>query len=153
MKCLNDEEIQKYLDGELSEYSANEVGEHLNICMVCRKNFVTVREMKSQIFSLFDEITTAEIPIAVPTFHTHKQTSGLRNIIAIATVAASILIFIGLGVNIKKKMVIQKQRENSIKAIYEFTHNTDPNKMLHEKQIIIVVTNSSGEVVETSVTE
>jgi hypothetical protein len=153
MNCLNETEIQKYLDKEFPEQLLLEIADHLSTCTICKERFVEARETKNQIFSFLDEVRALEQTIEVPEFRPIKQNKSRKLIISVVSVAATVLILIGMGIHLKSQNLKQKQSENTDKATYEITRKADPNKMFHDKQIIVVETNASGEVVETSFTE
>ncbi|MEI8046116.1 MAG: zf-HC2 domain-containing protein [Bacteroidota bacterium] len=153
MKCLSETELQEYLDGELLDEILNEVQEHLNVCPDCMENFCKAQESKSRVFTFLDELAAFDMPLEVPVFKISKKKRRMKKLVLITSIAASILLSIGIGIRINNQKTTQKQMDNITKAMYEITRNTEPNKMMHDKQIIIVVTNSSGEVIETSITE
>ena len=153
MNCLSEKEIQQYLDNELPEDKLNEVQQHMKVCAVCKNNLSQVQELKSKIFIVLDEFVALDLPHEIPVFQFIPKKRSLKKYILITSIAASILLFIGIGIRINNQKNIQKQMYNITKATYEITRNTDLNKMVHNKQIIVVTTNSSGEVIESSLTE
>jgi hypothetical protein len=153
MNCLNEIEIQQYLDYELPEEIMNEVEQHLKLCSTCKETYSQSLESKSQVFAFLDEFASFDLPRQIPVFKLGSKKRGLKKIIVITSIAASIILFIGFGIKINYQNTTQKQINNITKATYEITRNTDPNKMLHDKQVIEVTTNSSGEVIETAITE
>jgi hypothetical protein len=153
MNCLSEKEIQEYLDHELTQNRLLEVEQHLKNCSVCKVTYNQAQESKSQLFAFLDEYTSFEIPQQIPAFKIEPRLSSLKKYILITSIAASLLLFTGIGIRINNQRNMQKQLNNITKATYEITRNTDLNKMVHNKQIIVVTTNSSGEVIETSLTE
>ena len=153
MNCLSETDIQQYLDLELTEDRKDEMEQHLKECSVFRLTYNQAQESKSQIFAFLDEYSSFDIPQEIPIFKIEPKISGLKKYILITSIAASMLLFIGIGIRINNQRNLQKQLNNITKATYEITRNTDLNKMVHNKQIIVVTTNSSGEVIETSLTE
>ncbi len=153
MNCLNETEIQRYLDGEFPKHMLPEISEHLISCSICSELYEEAIESKNQVFSFLDEVSAFEQAIVIPEFLPKQYTIRLKLIVYWLSAAATILLFVVFGIHMKSQSIKQKQLENTAKATYEFTRNTDPNKMFHDKQIIVVMTNSSGEVVETSITE
>jgi len=153
MNCLSETEIQQYLDHESTEERLNEVEQHLKECSGCKETFSHAQESKSQIFTFLDEYTSFDFPQEIPVFKYTPKKRSLKKYILITSIAASILLFIGIGIRINNQNNMQKQKNNITKATYEITRNTDLNKMVHNKQIIVVTTNSAGEVIESSLTE
>ncbi|MFA5971297.1 MAG: zf-HC2 domain-containing protein [Lentimicrobiaceae bacterium] len=153
MNCLNEIEIQKYLDRELPEEMLNGVEQHLKLCSACKDTYSQALESKSQVFAFLDQFAAFDTPREIPVFKPGLKKRSLKKIVAITSIAASILLFIGFGIKINNQKTTQKQIDNITKATYEVTRNIDPNKMAHDKQIIVVTTNSSGEVIETTITE
>lgn len=153
MNCLIETEIQQYLDRELTGDRFHEVEQHLKECSVCRLTYNQAQESKSQIFAFLDEYTSFDIPQKIPIFKIEPKKSSLKKYILITSVAASILLFIGIGNRLYNQRNMQQQLNNITKATFEITRNTDLNKMVHNKQIIVVTTNSSGEVIESPLAE
>jgi len=153
MNCLIETEIQQYLDRELTGDRFHEVEQHLKECSDCRLTYNQAQESKSQIFAFLDEYTSFEIPQEIPIFKIEPKKSSLKKYILITSVAASILLFIGIGNRLYNQRNMQQQLNNITKATFEITRNTDLNKMVHNKQIIVVTTNSSGEVIESPLAE
>jgi hypothetical protein len=153
MNCLSETEIQQYIDQELAEDRFNEAEQHLKNCSVCMETYNQAKESKSQIFAFLDEYTSFDSPLEVPAFKIKTKKRSLVKYILISSIAASVLLFIGIGIRINNQKNMQKQMNNITKASYEITRNTDLNKMVQNKQIIVVITNSSGEVIESSFTE
>ncbi len=153
MNCLNETEIQKYIDSELPETMLNEVKVHLEMCSVCNEGIRQAQESKSEVFTFLDEFAALDLPVEIPVFKAMPKKMSLKRYVLFTSIAASILLIIGFGIRMNNQRTSKKQIINITKAQYEITRNTDPNKMLHNKQIIVVITNSSGEVIETSITE
>lgn len=151
MNCLNESTLQKYLDGELADTALMEVETHLKLCPVCLDNYTLAKNAKQQVFNFIEELSSLEPEIEIPVFQYPSKTSRFKKLVYIGiSIAASILIFIGIGIQFNNHKAKQKQLENITKATYELTRNTDMNKVIHNKQIMVVVTNASGEVIETS---
>ena len=153
MNCLSETEIQKFLDHELTEDRFYEAEQHLKDCSVCMETYNQAKESKSQIFAFLDEYISFDSPMDVPVFKVETKKSSLKKYILITSIAASMLLFIGIGIQINNQKNRQKQMNNITKATYEITRNTDLNKMVQNKQIIVVTTNSKGEVIESALTE
>ena len=153
MNCLSEAEIQQYLDQELQEDKLNEIRQHVKTCAVCMEKYSQAQELKFKIFAVLDEFIAVELLHEVPVFQFIPKKRSLKKYILATSIAASILLFIGIGIRVNKQKNIQKQMDNITKATYEITRNTDLNKMVQNKQIIVVSTNPSGEVIESSLTE
>lgn len=153
MNCLIETEIQQYLDRELTGDRFHEVEQHLKECSVCMLTYNQAQESKSQIFAFLDEYTSFDIPQQIPVFKVELKKSNFKKYILVTSVAASLLLFIGIGIRISNQRNNQKQLNNITKASFEITRNTDLNKMLHNKQIIVVTANSAGEVIESPLAE
>lgn len=153
MNCLNETDLQKYLDRELPDEILMNTEKHLGSCPICDKHFRIAMETQLQVIHFLNEIQSGEPPIVIPDFQINRRKPVIKKILVIASIAASILFIIGIGSRINNQKSTRKQLENITKARYEITRNTDPNKMLHQKQIIMVVTDASGNVIETSFEE
>jgi hypothetical protein len=153
MNCLSETDIQQYLDCELTADRLSGVEQHLKECPSCREVYTRAYESKSQVFTFLDELTSFDIPPKIPVFRIETGEKRLKKYILITAIAASIVLFIGIGIRIDNQKNRQKQMENITKATYEITRNTDLNKLVQNKQIIVVFTNSTGEVIESSLAE
>jgi hypothetical protein len=153
MNCLSEPELQMYMDGELQDSALEKTEEHINACAGCAAKYVKIKNDKNQIFNLLDELNRIDSPVEIPNFIPSIPGRKYFKTISFAAVAASLLIFIGLGTYLKRQNIQQERTENIAKATIELTRNADPNQMLHKKQMVVVITNSSGEVVHSFITE
>ncbi len=153
MNCLSETEIQQYLDHELTRERLHEVEQHLKECSVCKATYNQAQESKSQIFAFLDEYASFDIPQQIPVFKIEPKKRSFKKYILVTSVAASMLLFIGIGIRISNQRNNQKRLNNITKASFEITRNTDLNKMIHNKKIIVVTTNSAGEIIESPLAE
>jgi len=153
MNCLSETEIQEYLDHELTGDRLHEVKQHLKECSVCRETYNQVLESKSRVFAFLDEYASFDVQQEIPVFKIEPKKSNLKKYILITSAAASILVFVGIGNRLYNKRIMQQQLNDVTKATFEITRNTDLNKMVNNKQIIVVTTNASGEVIESPLAE
>lgn len=154
MNCLTEGEIQSYLDGELLDLDFVTAKEHLISCPHCSQALQRLQSNKAEIFEILNQLDQHYRTIEIPAFKPNVAKNNRISIIAISSIAASILIFLGLfNLNQNKKKVQYEQTLNVEKATIELTRNLDPNKMNHENKMIIVITNDEGEVVESYLTE
>ncbi len=153
MNCLSETEIQEYLDHELTGDRLLEVNQHLKECSVCRETYNQALESKSRVFAFLDEYASFDVQQEIPVFKIEPKKSNLKKYILITSAAASILLFIGIGNRLYNKRIMQQQLNDATKATFEITRNTDLNKMVNNKQIIVVTTNASGEVIESPLAE
>lgn len=153
MNCLSETLIQHFLDHELPEDLVNEVAKHLKECSRCNANYMHAKESKYQILAFLDEFNSLDILQAIPDFKKKDQKRNLKKYIVFTSVAASILLLILIGIRIENQINRREQLNNITKASYEIIHNVDVNKMIHNKQSIIVITNPDGKVIESSLSE
>lgn len=153
MNCLSETEIQQYIDHELNTDKWDEVEHHLKLCSACQDIYNQAKESKSQLFAFLDEYIALDLPREIPVFRISQKKKSIKKHILITSIAATILLFIGIGIRINNQKSSQKQLDNITKATYEITRNADLNKMVHNKQIIVVTTDPAGRVIETSLIE
>jgi hypothetical protein len=153
MNCLSNLEIQMYQDGELANYEHDKAKEHIDSCPACATVYETIKKNKAQVFELFDKLYRHDTHIEIPVFIPSSPKRKYLKLITIATIAASFFFLIGFVFHLRKQHIQQERTANIAKATMELTRNTDPNQMLHNKQMIVVITNSSGEVVHSFITE
>lgn len=88
MKCLTDEQIQLYIDGEISKQELTKIDLHLSECSICRPKLeqqqLFIRELKATLRPSND--------IAAPPFALPKETHGKRRAIPIWLKVAAVLV-------------------------------------------------------------
>jgi anti-sigma factor RsiW len=77
MKCINEEQLQRYLDGECSQAECELIRQHLDQCQLCADAFAEMSERSTSIKRLFDK-TVIQQP-EIPEFMVPAQTSKYRN--------------------------------------------------------------------------
>jgi hypothetical protein len=149
MNCLTESELQSYLDKEMDDLKHQHTENHLKTCAECMAAFKRLKENKANVFSLLDELNRFEKPVSIPVFEPANSKLRKLPIFKIAVIAASLLLLIGFGFILQKQKVIQNQNLNIVKASLEMTRNADPNQMYHSRQMTVVITDASGNVVQT----
>jgi hypothetical protein len=145
MNCINEENIQKYIDGELKQPEIVLLEQHLNQCGPCSEKVGSQRSlsinMKSTINSLVDE--NIVIPAFEPSNHIVHQTFIKRNkyVISISALiaAASLLLFFGIfrkGQNTKK--------DEQLLFISTLYYEVDANRPVTKQPLLIHITKPDG---------
>jgi len=153
MNCLTDNELQSYLDKELHDSKYQEADNHLKTCDQCASVYERLKKNKAEIFGLLDELNQFEKPISIPNFKPTQARHKKIFIFKVAAIAASLLLLIGFGFVLQRRNVIQNQNLNIAKANIEINRNADPNQMYHNKQMSVIITDASGDVVQTFIME
>jgi hypothetical protein len=153
MKCLTNSDIQYFIDKELSIGRMKGIEVHLQQCEKCKGKLDIAQKDKNQVFTLLDTLLLSEKKIDIPPFIPAITRAGNKRLYALISVAATALILFGVGSFYTHQKRITERQNNIKKASIEVTRNMEPNKMVQQKQIIMIITNNSGDVIETSVTE
>ncbi len=145
MKCLDNELLQRFFDGECSDEEAIEVKLHMSACQNCRHRYEALQTRVNSIHQAFgmfcsDTIDIPPIPLSEPT---KKRIPLPRKYLAPLLAAASILLFI-LVFNIKEN--------NNITGEYLsqncFVGELDANKPVDQQELSFTAISPEGKVSE-----
>jgi len=144
MKCINDEMIQKYIDGEINVQEAENIAKHAEKCAFCAQKIAEQRTFANYIKKEVEN-WSAE-PVAIPEF-VAPNLSKRRFIIQkkyyiYATSAAACAIFLVFFLLPKENKVSDYQ------MIYCFDGDFDSNRPYSQQEMTIKVFDSNGKMIE-----
>ena len=143
MKCIDDELIQKYIDGETSPEEITCIEKHLSNCAACKQAVEEQKELANEMCNILNLLSKEAIEIPAfnkPVKIVKKQRRVMLRWSIIATSAACLLTFIFF----KPKETIQ---ENNMLYFYDI-EEFDANKSLLQQDMTIKVINSEGNLSE-----
>jgi|WetSurMetagenome_2_1015567.scaffolds.fasta_scaffold190049_2 hypothetical protein len=152
MKCLNRIEIQEYIDKEVDSVLGVEIQNHLKNCKKCSSLYDEAIGDKTMLNNVFRKVEELSRPGSIPEFTfpviDNKKNIPVRFILIIA--AASIIGFIFLF-HIDRKPITEANIEPEI-IMYEYLDGKDMNKLWHDKSQILIIQDSKGNVIQSTIT-
>jgi len=147
MKCINDELIQKYIDGETDLQETNRIKKHLTECSQC---FHKVEEQKAFIEAIKRRLgDTDKQAVIIPEFVTptvRKRKFNLKIKHYIYAVSAASVIF--LIIFLRHEQSVESCSNPSVQMIYSFDGNFDSNKTVSQQEMTIVVIDANGKIID-----
>ena len=146
MKCIDDELIQKYIDGETDAQETGRIEQHLTDCSRCARNVEEQRAFAGIIKRDIGKMgrQTVAIPgFVAPVVPKRKLNVKIRHYIYAVSAACAIflLFFLILEHN-------EPNQENEIQLIYSFIGDFDANRTIFQQEMTIIVIDAKGKVVE-----
>ncbi len=154
MNCLNRVTIQEYNDKELDTAQILKIESHLQGCDICRKIFEEAKNSKIELNEFLSQINGVGDSIKIPEFSYNgrrKKPIYFRVISSLpfkvaASIAVLIVLFFILRTNVSSPDLAS---EDADILLFELIGNTEPNKSWHNSQMVIVITNEEGEVIQS----
>ncbi len=143
MKCLNDEIIQIYIDGETSAEENLQVKTHIESCQSCAQKVETLKARSIQLKTWMNTIdkTDIEIPVFSPSpIVQRKRNTTLRKWVYAASAACIVILL---------TLFLQKPKENTnlMYSSYEVAGEFNANLPLSEQEMEIVIISEDGKIV------
>lgn len=154
MKCINNELIQRYIDGETDLQETARIKKHLSDCPQCTRN---VEEQKTFAEAIKKRINNScQPPFAIPEFvapnvckHTsvrkHKLNLKIKYYIYAASAASAIFLIFFLR---KEHNAEPPHVPPSIQLIYGFNGDFDSNRTVSQQEMTIIVIDADGKIIE-----
>ena len=145
MKCISDEVIQQYIDGETQPQETSVVEKHIETCRECAARVSHQRALKAK---LLEAINLLASPAAVsPELRSSTKPSKGKRVLLSRVVpllaAASILLFVGLF--FQKDKTID---ENVSLTEASFAGEMDANRPVIQQELTITVISPKGGISE-----
>ena len=154
MNCLDRVDIQQYIDSEVDVLRRDMIESHLQQCNRCKELYETAIQDKRIINEFISHTYSENEIIAVPEFDIKLQkkksffyrvTSSLPFKVA-ASIAFLIGLFFIIRTNVSPPVVAS---EDADLMIMELFGNTEPNKAWHNGQMVIILVDENGEVIQS----
>jgi len=140
MNCIDEQLLQKYIDGECTELEITEVKQHLSVCPACTRRLAEGEKLSAEIKRALNFLTIDEIEI--PAFRNIKTRSVNRNInlIIYSLSAACILLFVLFIVD---NEIMPNQ--NEITIVQSIPLEVDANRPASDQDFVIEIYDGKGQ--------
>ena len=147
MKCIDDEIIQKFIDGETDERETNRVSDHLATCSLCVRKVEAHRAFAETIKKEFGKMgkePTVIPPFIIPTVQKHKRSAKIWY--AISAVAAACAIFAVFFLRHEREE--SSYQNKTLQMQYGFDGDFDSNKTVSQQEMTIIIIDACGKVID-----
>lgn len=139
MKCISDEQSQKYIDDEVSSKEKAFISEHISVCEKCskkiddKKNFaIKIKKAINQQGNYIVDIPKFAIPIV------QKKSTGLKFKRYFYSVAAASILLLTF-------LISQKETEDyEINFSYDLESEFNANLPISEQEMVFLIIDSDG---------
>ncbi len=143
MKCIDNELIQKYIDGEVSCREAEYIQSHIKTCNKCACRIEAQRafagELKKHIG--FSAVQVVDIPEFVrPPMRKRRLSVKMKYSIYAASVACILALFFFI--------IPKKSNEEDLRLIYFFEGGFDANKPVSQQEVMLLIIDSGDRIIE-----
>jgi hypothetical protein len=144
MKCINDELIQKYIDGETNAKETVNIEKHIEDCSFCAHRMEKQRAFVNNIKKKMEH--WSNIPASIPDFEA-PNLSKRRFIIKNKYImyAASVAACIGFLVLF---LLPKENKANEYQMIYCFDGDFDSNRPYSQQEMTIKIIDKNGRIVD-----
>lgn len=154
MNCLDRITIQEYIDKELGVAQIRKIESHLQECDNCKELYEEAIGDKVKVNEFLSQLNGNEESIAIPEYDINiarnKTFSNKKTTSRLIMVAASIALLIGLFFIPRTHLSSPNLAfEDADLLLLEMIGDTEPNKSWHNSQMVIVITNEEGEVIQS----
>lgn len=143
MKCINDELIQKYIDGEATIHEKEMIEKHISSCTTCAGKIATQRKLSELIRRDIRQLGKSDITIPQfikPPKKENKKYIPFRKYISIASVACILfLLFL---------LIPGKTMNENIVFFYGFENEFDANLPVSEQIMTFQIIDANGNITE-----
>jgi len=149
MSCINEEQIQQYLDNESPRPEREAIRQHLEVCISCREALKQQHQRVLEVKQSLDLLVTQQPQI--PPFRAPAKTRAQKNIAVkflwpLAVAAGLLLLLMLRPFSDSKNMPINGQNLQFV-----ISDEFDANKPLSEHPLIMTVVAPDGTVTQTSI--
>lgn len=143
MNCIDEQLLQKYIDGECTENEKIVVNQHLSSCLVCSRKHDEREKVSVEIKQAISSLTIEYIEI--PAFQNANITHTRKNLklIIYSLSAACILLFVLFVVD---KRIESNQKEITI--VQSILREVDANRLASEQEFVLEVYDGKGHCTE-----
>jgi hypothetical protein len=144
MSCINEEQIQQYLDQEYSLQESEVIRQHLEICSLCSEALIQQRQWSLDVKKSLDQLVTQQPdipPFKVPGIRKNHRVITSRYILPLA-IAAGILLLVLLRPFISSDTPITRYPN----LHYVESAELDANKPITDYPLIMTIVAPDGSV-------
>ena len=138
MNCIDEQLLQKYIDGECAESEKVVVKQHISVCPICLAKHAEREKLTGELKMAINSLNTENIEI--PTFKIPDNRSGKNmKLFLISLPAACVLLFV-LFFTDKKNEINQKE----LTIVQSIPREVDANRPASEQELVIEVFDGRG---------
>ena len=144
MKCIDNELIQKYIDGETTLSESKQVKKHISNCSQCTQDIEEQRAFTDCIKKGIGDWSKQLIVVpefVTPILKKRRLNVKFKHYFYAVSAACAIFLFIFLFPE-------QKSNEQETRLIYGFYGEIDSNLPVYQQEMSIMIIDSNGKVVE-----
>ena len=144
MKCINDEMIQKYIDGEINVQEAENIAKHAEKCAFCAQKIAEQRTFADCIKKKTGKWGAEPVAIPefiAPTLSKRRFIIQKKYYIYVTSAAACAILLIFLLLPKENKM-------SDYQMIYCFDGDFDSNRPYSQQEMTIKIFDPNGKIVE-----
>ncbi len=149
MNCLNNIELQKYIDNEFDEPTIKAISKHIQQCNKCENEYklllADISDLKESLSIL--KVEKIEIPPIENFYQNENRKTKIAFLPRLLKIAA-IVLFIAVSFSMARYFINQPQEfsQNEL-TIHSLMIDTDPNQQWHNNEMIITICNANNELV------
>lgn len=145
MSCIDDELVQKFIDGEASTQEVKLINQHISECRVCTEKIDKQKKLAIRIKEAIDMLVVDEVEL--PKFNYPAQNNRSVNTIIrrfLYVLSAACVLFFAIWVSDNGQQVEMEEVVLYNNVDWEY----DANKPITDQQMIIKVIDADGNVSE-----
>ena len=149
MSCINEEQIQHYLDDESGKEEKEAIGQHMETCHRCKEALEQQRRRILDIKQSLDLLVREQpvIPEFRPPINTHRQRKIITKYILPLAVAASLLLIVFL----RSFFESDKTPANGKSVQFMVSGELDANKPVTDYPLTITIVDPDGSISQTTI--
>jgi len=147
MKCINDELIQKYIDGEASVREVGRIEKHIANCSLCAQKVEEQRTFAGAVKRNINNM--GRRPVIIPEFIAPVTSIRRINIKTyLYAVSAACVIFLVIFLFHDHNKNESKNDNKEIRMIYGLEGDYDSNRTVSQQEMVIMMIDSNGKITE-----
>lgn len=149
MSCLNEEQIQQYLDNEYGNEEKEVIKRHLETCPGCQKALARQRQRWADLKQSLDLLVTAKPaipPFRAPKRNINQKKISVKYLLPIAVAAGLLLLLLFRLLSDSDQIPINGQ---NIQFVH--TEELDANKPVTDYPLIMTIVEPDGTVTQTTI--
>lgn len=158
MNCLDRVTIQEYIDGEMDLSRSSMIDQHIEVCARCRSLHEESLEAKAYILGILDLMDGIQEQPKVPRMHREgpekRYSPTKKGVISAISVAAGMATVLGLLFSPNRNLPPEQMTTGDAELLMlELIGDAEPNDSWHNSQMVIILTNDHGEVIQSYVSD
>lgn len=140
MNCIEEQLLQKYIDGECTENEAAAVKQHLTYCPVCEQKYTEMELLSTGIRQSINSLIREKTEI--PAFKNTNSRSSKKNLkLIIYSLSAACILLFALFI-VDKKIESPQEKMTIVQSI---PMEVDANRLASDQEFVIEVYDGKGQ--------